>query len=289
MKKWFSLVLILLLVVALCSACGKPDVVTEDDASEEVEESVEIEEVEEIVEEEPEILGESEEDPLQILSTTWEMAEEYNGVFLQKGEKVYCLGTGFKKTPGVKYWPGNVNYNDVHFYAPCDNSYSWLSFGDIPLPLLEEGDRVIAYSNTTVPTLSLYPVEFMGFSPNIYTVSDVTTYYDMMSGEYTSMAKSDFEKASIIDSDRNEVENYRDLVQNQVYTMIWFEGTKNKEKEVIADSRYISIAGENPIYEIAGEVTMEGFAIYDFSGIPAGIYQIRADAPIKSWGFIEIQ
>lgn len=301
MKKWFSLVLILLLVVALCSACGKPDVATGDDVlDEEVEENMgNEEEIEEVVEEEPEILGESEEDPLYILSTTWEIANENEsgGLFLLRNGELYTLGEFYQKNPSVDYLPGMIIASGKlpTFYINNSKEYGDRSVGDVPIPLLGENDKIIAISRVSVPVLKLFPVELGGYS---FLLDDDNSYVTIRNlwekNDMIAIPRELFETVEIMDKEGN-VYSVKDclnnLEKNQVYTLSWYQGTTLNQEEVVANSRVFYWSGYgytgDDYYEVEGTLTTDGYAEYDVSSVPSGVYKVFTDS-VYSGGLIEI-
>lgn len=294
MKKWFGLVLIFALVVVLCSACGKTDVVTGDDVLEEEveEEIVEEEEIEEVVEEEPEVLGENEEDPLYILSTTWEIANERSGFFLIRGENLYTLNSSYKRNPNINYPSGILRMSGIDpvFYIRNIEQFGDRSLGDIPIPLLENGDKIIAISRLDIPVLRLYPVELGGYSCLLNTTDKAVVLWNVWDkSDMTAIPLDVFDYAEVTDSEGNTYGVFEEgrginwLEKNQTYTLSWFEGTKRFEKKIVADSRVFYWDYLGDYYEIEGSLTNNGYAEYDVSGVPAGIYRTGIDG-----GLIEI-
>ncbi len=298
MKKVFVLGLILLLIVVLCSACGKTEteVLTEDDLpDEEIQEEVQEEVVSEATQEEAEVTGNGE-DPLYLLSTTWEIANENGGVFLLRGGNLYTLGSYYVKNPNVDYPPGATRtYGLATFYERSEKKeYGDHSIGDVPIPLLNGDDKIVAISKASVPVLKLFPVE----------LSDGYSFLLIMGGGYVGIHnvwdKNDhvgipedaFEKAEITDSNGNTynaMECLNELKKDQVYTLSWFQGTVLNQKEVKADCRAFYWNGYNSdCYEIEGTVTTEGYAEYDVSSIPPGVYMTYIDL-VYSGGLIEIR
>ena len=89
----------------------------------------------------------------------------------------------------------------------------------------------------------------------------------------------------ISDSDGNPVDDPFNLEYGEIYTVSWFEGTQYHETNLAATSKcYVDTDGKPNFfdaYEIPGELTKEGYAEYDLSEIPAGLYHINRGALIR--------
>ena len=70
--------------------------------------------------------------------------------------------------------------------------------------------------------------------------------------------------------------DFTNLTQGETYTVSWFEGTTYHEYNVVANSPYYTINWTKSYnistYIIEGELHKEGYASFDLSGIPSGLY-----------------
>ena len=219
-------------------------------------------------------------DPLEILTTTKEDALEWGFFCLKQGKNLYSLGRYTRKVSGVSYDEAGLSLNkEVWLYTTFmyDDNAGFVSYGDIEIPVLEKGSKVIYYSNSNVPTLRLKEVKFSGYSVCVIENDSNKEITDVYGNKSYSTASRDIKNVEVTDSKGKTVDNYHDLERGQYYTVSWFEGTTYREIKVPADGRYYTIAdGDiwNWDYEIEGKLTKEGYAEYDLSDVPSGIYLI---------------
>lgn len=187
-----------------------------------------------------------------------------------------------------------------HLYSPqcydtIDGRNGFFSVGDVPVPVLSSNDVIAWYSNDRVPTLGLAKVEFYGYAVSLwygsYNGKYSFTIYDPENGEM--IPEDGITNFEVLDSSGNSIENYYNLNQNEPYTISWYEGTQHREYGLKASSKfYVDCTNRKYIsadYEIIGELTDDGYARYDLSGIPTGIYVVLDVDNSGRGGLIEIE
>lgn len=285
-RKWLSMLLVVSLVLILGSACSNDDMAGEDNFEDEYEEFDDTEAIEL-------------DDPISKLRTT-----PGSSVQLIRDENYYSLDGVVECLEDVDY--SSVGYvlnleptHKKHLYSPqcygtIDGKNGFFSVGDVPIPVLNDDDVVAWYADDRIPTLGLAEVEFYGYAVSLwygeYSGSYNFTIYDSESGEMVS--KDGITNFEVLDSNGDVVGNYYDLDQNESYTISWFEGTQHCEYVLSATSKfYVDCTDRKYIsadYEISGELTNDGYARYDLSNIPAGIYVVLdVDNPGRG-GLIEL-
>lgn len=233
------------------------------------------------------------EDPLEIFRTTWEIAERNNGLYLLKGEKIYNLNNRLKElTPGVNYPPalmweevGTAVGYKMQYY----NNYSGtrdnrrMSVGEVPVVAVDRNDEIIAFSDSDVPAVWLRPIARI--SPSIYVRdwTDDIIVCNLNSFEHIVISSS-LKNVVIKDSQGREMEyegkeSFKDLEPGEEYSICYFEGTRYVEFSTLVDSTYYECDSDGQI-ELEASLTKEGYAQYDFSEIPGGIYCIDSGVGI---------
>jgi len=234
-------------------------------------------------------------DEIALLRTTFEIAEKDQGVFLIRDDKIYTLNDKGGKVPGVEYSDIQVKeQGSVWFYRHSRHSDESLSgyhysIGEVPVPTLTDGDKIIAFSNNFFD-LELAPANFVGYS--FYLIKRDGEYlgYDE-NGAYFSIMSKKLE-FTITDEKENVIEDYSSLEKDGTYTLSWYEGTKYNEIKLAAIYRQFdyNYKDKSDHLFVSGVLTKNGYAEYDLSGIPAGLYVIKLNDGLGSHGgLIEIK
>lgn len=157
------------------------------------------------------------------------------------------------------------------------NQSGFFSFGDVPVPVLREGDTVIF--NGSVPELHLTKVSFYGYtvgadgSPGGSYLMFWTDSYDALE-TYTIV--HDMTGFTVTDSKGNSVKDQFDLIKDDEYTVSWYEDSDYNEVSLLADCRIYVLDSDN--YEddfiVEGYRNDDGYMEYDLSEAPAGLYRI---------------
>lgn len=283
MKKMVGILLVFSMVLML-GACGGNDYV--DDGG------LEPDGVEEAIDESEDV------DELDLL--IWEPNEENNEIFfLSRGETYYSLGA-IDPLKAEEYLPislsgqntygGCTTYSGVFVGAPERLRDGFISLGEVPVPVYEEGDRIIVYSDEAIPDMQLRKVNFYGYAIRMTLSGDnYSVYDDATRDEHFGLTTSNTE---VRDSSGNVVEDIYDLEEGETYNVTWNEGTKMHEISLLADSRcYVPEKSrlDDPEYDIKGSLTNDGFAEYDLSGVAPGTYKIINTNDMVSQGLITIE
>lgn len=293
MKKWLSLLLMVSMVMLLAACGGSNDY-------EEPEEYVEDEEVIEEDELDEPVTAASGIDVLRS-----EVEPDDGMWYLLRDDETYSLGRTVHMVDGVDYSSAGASFpgeNDLQVYqigrmqTPLDLT-GFCSYGDVPVPVLGENDLVVSYSSSSVPTLGLHSVSYSGdaicleYDDNLGTLK----FYDAENREACFETGAD--SADVTDENGDSVIDWCDLDRDEYYTVSWYEGTQYNECSMRAECKFyddgesdVSVALRlDPEYEIEGERTKNGYAVYDLSEIPAGTYFLMDAETFIYGGLIEIK
>lgn len=284
MKKKLSLLLIICLVFVLgaCSS-GSSDTYEDEDVIEE--EVVDSEDV-------------SSDNGLDLL--IWEPAEENNETFfLLRNGTYYSLGAvdpekAAEYLPvtlsGTNTYGGCTTYSGIFVGAPEQLRDGFFSLGEVPVPVYEEGDKILVSSSKAIPNMQLRKVSFYGYAVRMALSGDhYSVYDDATNGDHSGLTTSNTE---VKDSSGNVVEDIYNLEEGETYTVTWSEGTKMHEITLPADSKcYVPERSrlDDPEYDIEGNLSDDGFAEYDLSGVAPGTYKIVNTNDMVSQGLITIE
>ncbi len=146
--------------------------------------------------------------------------------------------------------------------------YDIVSMGDIPVPVLQEGDEIHLYSSS-IKDIRVFPAEFEGYTLEIY--------YDNCLVEDCYTLTQFENNAVIIDSNGDEVCSFNDdarynLSYGERYKIAWTEGTTKRTLDAVADSKKFKFDSNYTVVE--GQVTDYGYAILDFSNLEPGYYNV---------------
>lgn len=212
-----------------------------------------------------------------------------DGFFLKHNDILYTIGNivpgRFEVTHyGRQYYP-NVLWLFHHENGKNREMYL-CSYGNVPLLEFSPGDEIIAYNQSGIPILFLCKVEPVGYT--IGMVKDSKEYYAICNFQ-TGTEQAIFKRdgwPTVLDSAGNDVtENIFNLNFGEEYIIPFNEGTMAREIRSVADSQAYRFVNPRVVnagdYEIPGIATPEGYATYDVSSVPPGIYE-------TSWGLIKI-
>ncbi|MBQ1298726.1 hypothetical protein IIY24_02735 [Candidatus Saccharibacteria bacterium] len=304
-----GIVLALSLVLITGCAQGNSTAVEEEPVPVETEESSETipeEPVEEAPEEEvvEEVLETPEqsppEDELAMFFTTEEGVRSTGGcICLVRDGTMYSI-TGVPingSTNPATYSAGTSDTlidNGVYqcFYATLDKDRGkgfWcISIGDVVVPVISRDDMIIGYASDHVPTLELYDVEFHSYGLCVHqsqvpselgggsTTTGWRIYTGVTPGDYVEFTRDEIGRVCVCDLDGNQAsDGFGGLEYNETYLLTWYEGTQYYEIEVVANSAWYNCERMGSKYDLEGELTREGYAVYDFSDVSPGVYWIR--------------
>ena len=228
---------------------------------------------------------ESSQDELAVLMVDESrVLEESSSFFIRRDDHLYTLSYRIlSTTSGVDYSGiGKAVYSGTaprEFYSFVyeDNCF-YVSYGDVPVPTLEENDLIVGYAATGgVPNMFLQKINFYGYGLCIYEIQNAVVIWTSNSSETIQIFRGNIDNIHVLDKDGNEVDDYRNLTRGDPYSIVWYEGTQYNEIQTCADCCWYDFGDNKPgehEYVIEGELTTDGYATYDLSSIPPGIYFI---------------
>ena len=242
----------------------------------------------------------SSEDELYLLA--WEPNEENSeNFFLLRDNQNYSLNTidadkAVGVLPVIVYGSKDYGHGGCIIYGDMMETGAlpevardgFFSYGNIPVPVIEEGDKVVSYSSRGVPELMLKKLDFYGYAIRLKTFSKGYIIIDDAIGSVTLP----FDGTEVVDSSGETVDDIYDLNEGEQYIVSWYEGTQYKEASLPADSRfYVPERGRmgDPEYEIEGTLTKDGYAEYDLSAVESGTYMIISGNDRDCQGLITIE
>lgn len=314
MKKYLSIFMTLMLMFGMISvlgACSKEDAVAE--------EVPEDEEVVEEVEENDVVEAESNDRDAEFLDfygctykeAMWGLSADPSvhdkaRFYLVRSDEYYTLDNDFYPSMGPV---GGQDYtttdgeNHRILYTDevnlKDSRVGFVSYGLIPVPVLEDNDSIIATYARDVPKLRLYKVDNYGSAICVRVVGKAN---ELRIGLNNLGSADDIE---VVGSDGHVYEDWYNLKFGEIYRISWYQSGKAfHEAEVLCDSKSYAFKPSIKAEEIADPfIHLEDFydyeleavsvdnnriAEYDLSDIPSGTYRISSD--ISVWGgIIEIK
>lgn len=239
---------------------------------------------------------EDEELALEVLEEDSSMGD-LKGFYLFKNGKFYSLRATVKNDAPVGVQTANdagrLLYSNAVYY---DKSNTWVfySYGEIPELTLSDEAKVIAFSDTNIPTLSLYKVDFYGYGVGASLYSGNLSIYSVEASDVIQAENiSDFMVRE--EESNNTVEDYYDLDPETVYVASWHVGTNYGEVYGKANNSVYtymsgfdaSSAARECDYRIEGKLTNSGYAEYDLSGVEPGLYSLSGS--VQSSGIIKVE
>lgn len=267
MKKMKVFALCAVLVIAMTlSACGKQTVAvapTPDPTP--VTEPVVTEPVVE-----PEVEPEEPKQDLSILRTTEELAKNNQGPFLLRDGVFYTLrDNADKETPGVNYLPGSLQaLEGVLFYESFFREQRLMAYGDVPVPIITEGDEVVVYDKEPPSSIQLCPAVLEG---HYLFIRPAGMLVDMKTNKAYNIKSVEL---TIVDEEGNSYTKTDALPKDGKYTISWYQGTEYKEIVIDLLCPVYWYDRSSPKFELSAELTKNGYARYDFSGVTSGLYAL---------------
>ena len=232
-------------------------------------------------------------DPV-VLTADMELVEQIGGIYLKRGGTIYDLSgsiptivdgidygnVGIPRETGVGSGVGRI------FYGYTYNGAVKTSFGEVPVPVVREGDQIVRYPGLGDSSLGLYRVQFCGYGPCVYRVDEV---YDALWMNGSVVAYFDpFSEAKIYNESGEEVFlldtglNYGDRC---FVSWIDDDGQERQVETEANCARYIAMNtnfGSDPDYFFEeGEWSEDGnYMVYDLSDLPAGMYAVSPFASV---------
>ena len=205
---------------------------------------------------------------------------------LEREGKPYSIGRNASRMNIYHY------YNDPEWKLDYPNHLiSNSSLSDIPVPLYRTGeDKVIAWPIREDPdALELHKVSFTGYSISMFLTTakgGTHPYWKILGSGGTDDSYEldrNYFKVTVNDSEGNEVTELHDLEKDSVYTVFWYEDVRYYETRLKASCTHYDVDESADTVVIDGVMTDEGYAVYDLSQVPAGLYMTN------DYGLIEIK
>lgn len=303
MRRLLSLVLAVVLLSSLCACGGGSGITANDSESAAADTDYVGQRIPEPVTPEPIPTPTPEPtveptDPYDVLKMD-EAARSYwasrgGNIYLRKNGNYYSLNCGITEENANKYQVGlnSGSKNVIHTYAYDSVRDHYISLGNIPTITVEAGDMIVGEGRTT---FQLTPAIFLGYTIRAVTYPDGQYCVLYLSpNESVNIKTGSVKQFEMVDSQGNklpQIQAYRNkniyipdftnLIQDEAYTISWFEGTTYYEYEMVADSPYYEIVGSNfqvnpNIISIEGELHKEGYASFDLSDVSPGLYYTGA-------------
>ncbi len=231
-------------------------------------------------------------DPEEILKISEAEARERGGYYVRRDGELYIVNT-FCRDDGIAGGFGNrgtmvpldTNYHIGTYYRER-GTYHYLSIGDVPMATLMPGDELISFGRDQIG--DFFKAELKGYTIPIITIRYGTAarHYLFVDFDEEPIMLADvyWDALEVCDSDGNIVEDYRNLPYGETYTVSWFEGTNYREFTLVSNCSYYNAPGydkritddDAESYKLEAELHKESYASFDFSHIPAGLYEFSA-------------
>lgn len=229
-----------------------------------------------------------EEGSLDALEVSSDYPEKIRGgtYLLKKDGTLYALSNYIREVPDKEYAYGQ-HVGELLFLYGSRGSLGGASYGIVPIPVFEEGDKVLFYPISEESEDLVLVLRKVVFNDN-YTIP---FYYsednpkDGMCrvGGFTDEHKFEgvkMENLIITDSNGNEIKDYDKLEYGKECIMSWYVGERYNEYRMKANCRswyYVNEDDPSSRFELIGELDDWGYIELDLSGLPSGIYK-------TSWG-----
>lgn len=196
------------------------------------------------------------EDELEILRVPDDVIRKDGTYLFRDNNKLYTFG-------------GKSYYNLKGKERDC-----FIAVREVPVPVLGADDVVIGVSSSGSAEIRLTKVDLIGYTVPVIINDSADRRATTLDDGTTFVVASDLSEINIVDKDGEVVEDVRNLKYGEEYTVFWYSGTQYTEVKMVANCCYRE-TGE--IVKIAGKVTKDGYATYDLSGVPVGLYTISGD------------
>lgn len=202
------------------------------------------------------------------------------GFITAKNSRKYQIGYltfGKLNSNGISDNDAIEVFHDLRDKPETPNGY-FLACGDVSLLELTAADEIRGYDLTD---LYLYKAELYGYSLSILEVGNGRiSLISSVDGSGKTSIDLDDKNAhfQVVDQAGNVQTDYHNLAYNEGYTVSWYEGTTYREWHMEANNPcYYICEGKKTIpinadYHLEGNLTQDGYAKFDLSGVEAGIY-----------------
>lgn len=224
--------------------------------------------------------GQSEEmfEDTNVYLDTFEEAKAAGGFFCIQNDRYLQLNSQYES--GVlqhsPYYGVVVSAKPVFFQIKEMSAY----------PVISKTDKIIYISPSDVATLLLDPITESGYTAGLlladnqmYDVDEILRKKGRLDTHAMDNYVGDPNSTPTINNGKYTTDDFHDgilpLTQGEEITLNWYEGTEYKEVKKNATYHYHIISKER--IEIAGTLTKEGYAEYDLSNVPDGLYILRSE------------
>lgn len=236
-------------------------------------------------------------DTLSSMIVSKDQAQSVGGVYILSGGSFVDVGKQ-QRDALLRHCPTYWHFNDWSYL-------SVFQYRDFQIPCYSSGDTLVVFSNSSVPELELYAIVDSSYTIGIFRtttlsggefidIDDMTRLPNDLNKVTYSPSDTDHVTVYPLDLLINEeplvdktVEGYVPLNKGESVTLSWYTGTQYHETEKQANYQYY-IHGEDPI-KLAGTLSKNGYAEYDLSGVPSGLYWINGRSQPSASGLIEIK
>lgn len=206
---------------------------------------------------------------LSVFEVNGEM--EDGAICLKRNETLYFLKKDFRNRSG---------FISEYYCRTSGVDNGFFSVGEVPILKLMEGDKIIVYSSSKVPEISFVKVKDTGKwtlgadRVDNYYIDGI--YFYNMKGEERTIDFIDFKKTNkeefvVTDSNGNVCNDYYDVERGKEYIASWFVGTQYHET-ILNSNNHLYTFDEDSAIGVPWSLTKNGYAEYDWSGIPSGLY-----------------
>ena len=226
-------------------------------------------------------------------------AQSASGFYILRGDKYIDIGKQIKDSYVFSL------FRDYGFTDWRSNAVMILK--DYTFPYYTDGDKLVAFSGKGVPEFYLDRVRELNYTIPV-TWNDGGGFFDIKDyvakGKPLYGVKSKYPSDVLLNGEKFQDKlkniNFVPLTQGEEVKFTWYEGTQYHEDTIKADYKYYTFYDrrsydnydENHM-KITGTLGTDGYAEYDLSNVPNGLYWLK---PISSQdgkntiyqGFIEI-
>lgn len=229
-------------------------------------------------------------DPEELLKVSEAEARERGGYYIRRNGELYIVDV-FYRSEGLAggfgdRWVGPTKKSDyiITTYYREMRTYYYISIGQVPIITLKSGDELVNFGvdhigNFFKAELRSYTIPIFIDNDRINMKRSILVDFDK---EQIQLSNKSLETFEVRDENGEIVEDFRDLPYGKVYTVSWFEGVTYHEYKLVSNCNYYYSPGYNysgdnydevEMYELPVELHKENYASFDFSHIPAGLYE----------------
>lgn len=238
-------------------------------------------------------------DELEVLRVPESYAKSEGGIYLKRKGGLYTIRAvsngrygctrSVPRVVGREYNVGDGGEYVVTLYAYITTKYNYvdvpfgyLSYGEVPVPIVEKGDLIIGYFSEEPFTLTLQKLEFHG-----YTLPVLLGDYGKVGSEkygpdgVSNILRGKDSDFTIVDNTGGKPSDVRNLEYGKEYTVSWYSGTQYNEEKMIANCSYYTYPNRDERITLNGELTKNGYVTFDTSSLSPGFYEALNGIVIK--------